>query len=544
MCPGCRGTDCCFFQWGKPKLVHGVIKADVACEARIRCNTCWNRTVSFKSHGFRKDSDERRNLTPTWESCGPASLKLLAEKAPGVLEDLPYVCASRQMRITHELDVVLKANLTSANRVGTFLEEWRHEWVEQRQHSNLGRCWSLDLRAPNAAPGPAPADRPAESTAQPTLVRSHGFTVLEQPEARKPVAAFLEEGVHYSAASPGAGWIRTYLIESQEKVQASQERLGFQLTAGCKDIFWDANKKVLWYQGRGFSMSDLVVMQTMMSSSSIPILCYAATSDSMDNPATVLAFADMIAGYERLKELNYPSMEAANAALTGSCTVDNKFVVQEKMYQRVPPLQAKRDAILAQNASLRIEGKEPEYSGATAAAAAAAATSPGNPRGLPVLDEEDEDLEDTDAVRNECSANHLRRASSSAGFVTDVTSAYSINLRLVEQLWECGRDGETVTLSCLDKPQRRAMYQVLQSKYAGRIDFDKDDSDVLFKPIEIKRIAQQGTRVQSSTTQTREQLYQTRQKRELLEEFLKTIDPNWNADLMRQDAWHFLDVRT
>ena len=88
------------------------------------------------------------------------------------------------------------------------------------------------------------------------------------------------------------------------------------------------------------------------------------------------------------------------------------------------------------------------------------------------------------------------------------------------------------------------MYQVLQSKYAGRIDFDKDDSDVLFKPIEIKRIAQQGTRVQSSTTQTREQLYQTRQKRVLLEDFLKTIDPNWNADLMRQDAWHFLDVRT
>ena len=63
-------------------------------------------------------------------------------------------------------------------------------------------------------------------------------------------------------------------VLTQEKVQASQERLGFQLTAATQDVFWDANKKVLWYQGRGFSMSDLVVMQTLMSATSIPILCY------------------------------------------------------------------------------------------------------------------------------------------------------------------------------------------------------------------------------------------------------------------------------
>jgi hypothetical protein len=215
MCSGCGGNDCCFFQWSKPKLVHGVIKAAATCEARIRCNTCWSRTVALKSRGFNKDSEERRNLTPTFESCGPASLALLAKKAPGVLEDLPYVCASRQMRITRELDVLLKANLTSANRVGLHLEEWRHEWVDQRQHSNLGRCWSLGLLAPNAAPGPAPADRPAESTAQTTLHR-HGFRASEATEAvPKPVAAFLKQAVDYSNATPGPAWIRTYLIECQ-----------------------------------------------------------------------------------------------------------------------------------------------------------------------------------------------------------------------------------------------------------------------------------------------------------------------------------------
>ena len=328
-------------------------------------------------------------------------------------------------------------------------------------------------------------------------------------------------------------------VLTQEKVQASQERLGFQLTAGTQEVFWDANKKVLWYQGRGFSMSDLVVMQTLMSATSIPILCYAATSDSMDNPATVQAFADMIAGYERLKELNYPSAEAADAALTGSCTVDNKFVVQDKMLAALPPLKAKRDAILAQNVNLRSEGKQPVFSGETAAAAAA--TSPGNPRGLRVLAEDDEDLEDTEATLNACSANNVRRASPSVGFHTDVASAYSTNLRLVEQLWESGRDGDVVTLRCLDKPQRKAMYHTLQSKYAGRIDFDKDDLDVLFKPIEIRRTAQQGTRIESSSTMTREQLYALQKRRKLLEEHLKTIDPNWNADLIRQDAWHFLD---
>jgi hypothetical protein len=118
-----------------------------------------------------------------------------------VLEDLPYVCTSRQMRITRELDVLLKANLTSANRVGLHLEEWRHEWVDQRQQSNLGRCWSLGLLAPNAAPGPAPADRPAESTAQTTLHR-HGFRASEATEAvPKPVAAFLEQqAVDYTDA--------------------------------------------------------------------------------------------------------------------------------------------------------------------------------------------------------------------------------------------------------------------------------------------------------------------------------------------------------
>jgi len=64
MCSGCGGNDCCFFQWSKPKLVHGVIKAAATCEARIRCNTCWARTVALKSRGFKKEDEERRNLTP------------------------------------------------------------------------------------------------------------------------------------------------------------------------------------------------------------------------------------------------------------------------------------------------------------------------------------------------------------------------------------------------------------------------------------------------------------------------------------------------
>jgi hypothetical protein len=72
--------------------VHGVIKADAACEARIRCITCWKRGLGFNSRGLHK---ERRNLPPTRkEACAPVSPELLVKKVPGALEDLPGAASS------------------------------------------------------------------------------------------------------------------------------------------------------------------------------------------------------------------------------------------------------------------------------------------------------------------------------------------------------------------------------------------------------------------------------------------------------------------
>jgi hypothetical protein len=166
MCPGCEGTDCRFFQWGK---------------------------------------------------------------LPGAPEDLPgFVRASRQM----------KANVTSANRVVTSVEEWRHEWVDQRQHNTLGHSPGIEVSLASCRARPFLFD--GASVAQrrcrrkrrrhsPLVTLTTTFTSTTTPwyqvKFHDPADAR-----NFSDVSPSKGWALPLLrVEIEDKLRLQFVSLSGQL---------------------------------------------------------------------------------------------------------------------------------------------------------------------------------------------------------------------------------------------------------------------------------------------------------------------------